>query len=434
MNSDLPLTPSSSAISPSSRWQPRFWTVWTGQAFSLVGSALTQFVLMWWITKTTGSVSALATAGIFALLPQALLGPLGGTLADRLPRRIIMIVADAISAALMLVLVWLFSSGQVQLWHIYGAMFVRSSMQAFQPPAAAASTANLVPAEWLPRVAGLNQSLQGVMTVAAAPLGALALAVLPLQGALMIDVVTALLGIVPLFFYAIPQPLETQNKTSSLWTDFREGVSFVTGNKGLSRLYLLLGLVVLTLIPTFSLTPLLVKQHFGGGVGEVALMEGLSGIGMIAGGLLVAVFPPKRPILTLLWAFAVACGTVALTALAPSSALWLAIVWWTVSGLTFIYGNAPLTAVLQTVVPNAMQGRVLSLLSTIMGLAGPLGLLLMGPLGELIGVRGVFVVGGSLSALICLLALRSKGLWALERELNALSEKAKLEQVKPTGF
>jgi len=432
MNSELPLPLASSAISPSSRWQPRFWTVWTGQAVSLVGSALTQFVLMWWITKTTGSVSALATAGIFALLPQALLGPLGGTLADRLPRRLIMIVADAISAALMVVLVLLFSSGHIQLWHIYGAMFIRSSMQAFQSPASAASTANLVPHEWLPRVAGLNQSLAGIMTIAAAPLGALALAVLPLQGALMIDVVTALLGIVPLFFYAIPQPLETQNKTSSLWTDFREGVSFVTRNKGLSRLYLLLGLVVLTLIPTFSLTPLLVKNHFGGGVGEVALMEGLSGIGMIAGGLLVAVFPPKRPILTLLWAFAVACGTVALTALSPSSALWLAIVWWTVSGLTFIYGNAPLTAVLQTVVPNAMQGRVLSLLSTIMGLAGPLGLLLMGPLGELIGVRGVFIVGGSLSALICLLALRSKGLWALERESNALTEKAKLE-AKPMG-
>jgi MFS transporter, DHA3 family, macrolide efflux protein len=84
---------------PESQWQLRFWSVFTGQALSLVGSSLTQFVLLWWITDTTGSISALATAGIVGLLPQALLGPLGGTFADRHSRRLIMVTADLISAA-----------------------------------------------------------------------------------------------------------------------------------------------------------------------------------------------------------------------------------------------------------------------------------------------------------------------------------------------
>ena len=219
-------------IIPSSNWQPRFWSIWIGQALSLIGSSLTQFVLLWWITSTTNSASALAIAGVMALLPQALLGPLGGTLADRLPRRLIMIVSDSITALCMIVLVLLFSSNTIQIWHIYVLMFIRSSMQAFQSPAASASTANLVPNSWLPRVAGLNQSLQGIMTIAAAPLGALALAWLPLQGALMIDVVTAILGISPLVFYSVPQPKETQNKTSSVWNDFREGVRFVARDRG----------------------------------------------------------------------------------------------------------------------------------------------------------------------------------------------------------
>src|SRR6476620_1095508 len=109
-------------------WRLRFWTIWTGQALSLVGSALTQFVLIWWITQTTGSTSALAIAGVMALLPQALLGPLGGTLADRFSRRVLMIVADTVSALCMLVLIWLFQSGQIQLWHLYAMMFIRSSM------------------------------------------------------------------------------------------------------------------------------------------------------------------------------------------------------------------------------------------------------------------------------------------------------------------
>jgi DHA3 family macrolide efflux protein-like MFS transporter len=413
----------STGVDPSSRWQARFWTIWIGQALSLVGSALTQFVLLWWITSTTGSATALATAGIAALLPQAILGPLGGVIADRLPRRLIMIVADGITAACMVVLVLLFANNAQQLWHLYALMFIRSSMQAFQAPAAASSTANLVPSTWLPRVAGLNQSLQGIMTIAAAPLGALALAFLPLQGALMIDVVTATLGIAPLLFYAIPQPKETQNKTSSVWADFKEGVGFVAKDRGLLSLYALLGLVVLTIMPTFTLTPLLVKQHFGGGVNEVALMEGISGVGMIAGGLLIATFPPRRPIVTLLVFFTVSCATVGLTALMPGNLFWLAVAWWTVSGVTFAVGNAPMMSVLQTVVPNHMQGRALSLMNTVMGLAGPVGLVIAGPLGEQIGVRGVFMWGGALSAVVCLLGLLSPALHALERASLAMTQK-----------
>ena len=399
-----------------SNWQPRFFIIWTGQALSLIGSALTQFVLLWWITKTTESSSALAIAGIMGLLPQALLGPLGGTLADRLSRRTIMIAADSISAISMIILVWLFANNFIQLWHIYTLMFVRSSMQAFQSPAAAASTSMLVPPDWLPRVAGMNQAMQGIMTVAAAPLGALALAFLPFQGALMIDVVTAILGIVPLLFYAIPQPKRLEENKTSVWTDFKEGVAYVATRRGLLMLYGLLGLVVLTVMPTFALTPLLVKQHFGGGVNEVALMEGLAGIAMIAGGVLVSINPLfKKRIVTLLVSFAVSCGTVALTALAPSNGLWLAAVWWSLSGLTFSTGNAPMMAILQTTVPNQIQGRVLSLMNTVMGVAGPLGLVIAGPLGDAIGVRGVFIIGGVLSAVVCGLGFFSRDLMTIEK-------------------
>lgn len=139
MNLELSPTaaPAASAGGHAGPWRLRFWSIWLGQALSLIGSALTQFVLIWWITLSSGSTSALAIAGVMALLPQALLGPLGGTLADRYSRRAIMIVTDTISAACMLVLIWLFQSEQIQLWHLYSMMFIRSSMQAFQAPAAA---------------------------------------------------------------------------------------------------------------------------------------------------------------------------------------------------------------------------------------------------------------------------------------------------------
>lgn len=406
-----------SAVKPTDNWRPRFFAIWSGQALSLIGSALTQFVLLWWITDMTGSASALAIAGIAALLPQALLGPLGGTLADRWPRRTIMIVADAVTAACMVVLIALFATGAIQLWHAYALMFVRSSMQAFQQPAAAASTAMLVPEEWIPRVAGMNQALQGIMTIAGAPLGALALAFLPLQGALAIDVVTALLGIAPLLIFAIPQIRTPPSEQVSVWSDFKVGVRYVAGNRGLLMLYGIIGLVVLTVMPTFTMTPLLVKQHFSGGVNEVAFMEALAGIGIIAGGVLITVWGGfRRKVVTLLVSFAISCITVAFTALTPGNMLVLAAGWWFVSGATFSTGNAPFTALLQTTVPNQMQGRVLSLLSTVMGLAGPIGLAIAGPLGEAIGVRGVFIVGGVLSALVCLAGLASPSLMRLEEK------------------
>ena len=396
------------------RWKIRYWSIFTGQALSLIGSALTQFVLLWWITDTTGSVSALATAGMAALLPQALLSPLGGTLADRYSRRLLMILADTISALCMLVLIALFLAERVELWHVYTMLFIRSAMQAFQGPASAASTAMLVPAGFLTRAAGLNQMLLGIMTVAAAPLGALAISVLPLGLALGIDVVTAVLAILPLLVFHIPQALIADEHRTGLWREFCAGVRVVWDDPGLRRLYALLGAVILVIMPSFTLVPLLVKEHFAGGASEVAIMEGLTGAGMIAGGMAMAAMAPRRPMLWFLWGFAISCFAVAFTGLAPGETFWLAVVWWVVSGITFSLGNAPLMALLQSTVPNHLQGRVLSLLNTIMGLAAPVGLVVTSPLGELIGIRWLFVVMGLLGGLVSLLGLLSKPLLNLE--------------------
>src|SRR5512144_2976309 len=108
-------------------WAPRFFTIWIGQAFSLFGSALVQFALVWWLTQKTGSATVLALSTLAALLPQIVIGPLAGTLVDRWSRRVVMIAADGGIALTTLALIYLFWSGQIQVWHIYVAMFVRSA-------------------------------------------------------------------------------------------------------------------------------------------------------------------------------------------------------------------------------------------------------------------------------------------------------------------
>lgn len=402
---------------PGPRWRLRFWMIFSGQALSLVGSALTQFVLLWWITDTTGSVSALATAGMAALLPQALLSPLGGTFADRYSRRLLMITADVISALCMAVLIVLFLTERIELWHAYVMMFIRSAMQAFQTPAATASMAMLVPRDFLPRAAGLNQSMQSFTVVAAAPLGALAISVMPMGWALGIDVGTALLGIVPLLVFRIPQLRAAGARgIGGIWTEFREGLTLVWGHPGLRRLYGLQGAVALVIMPSFALLPLLIKEHFNGGAPQVALMEGLAGIGMVLGGMVVAALAPRRQVPWVLWGFAASCLALALTGLVPGRLFGVAVAWWVLSGFTFILGNAPLTALLQATIPNQLQGRALSLLAMAMGLAAPVGLALATPLGEWIGIRWLFVLMGVAGTLVSLAGFLSPPLRKLDME------------------
>lgn len=392
------------------RWRLRFWSVFSGQASSLLGSALTQFVLIWWITDTTGDISALATAVLAALLPQALLGPLGGALADRYSRRLVMIASDLVSAACMCVLIALFLMRQVELWHIYVMMAVRSAAQAFQAPAAVASTTMLVPAYFLPRAAGLQQMLQGMLIVAAAPLGALAIGAMPIGYALCIDVVTAILAVVPLLIFAVPQPKSPEQRTGRLWSDLIEGVQEVWQRPVLRMLYLLLAVVVLVIMPSFTLAPLLVKDYFAGAIREVAIIEGLGGAGMLLGGLLVAAAAPTRLLLWILVGSAVSCFTLGFVGLVPRNMFWFAVVVWTASSVSFIAGNAPLTTLIQTTVAPRLQGRVLSLLNTVMAIAAPVGLGIATPLGQLIGVRWLFVVIGIVSGFVCLAGFLSPAL------------------------
>lgn len=406
------LEPRISASVDHRHWKLRYGLFFAGQASSLVGSAMTQFVLIWWITDTTGSVSSLAAAGTAALLPQAILGPLGGVLADRWNRRLLLMVSDGVSAACMAVLIGLFLTGQIEVWHAFVMMAVRSAMQAFQTPAAAASTPMLVPAHFLPRAAGLNQTLQGIMTVAAAPMGALAIALMPIGWALSIDVITAVLAIGALVFIRIPQPARSERRTGVV-QEMKEGFALVWTNRGLRNLYLLLAAAVLVVMPSFTLVALLVKNHFGGGANEVALMEALTGVAMIVAGVAVAAIAPRRPILWVIWGFAASCFALAGTGLPTREWFWLAVAAWTVSGFAFVCASAPLTALLQSIVPNDLQGRVFALLATVMALAAPIGMAVAAPLGELIGIRWLFVLLGLLGGCVSLAGLLSASIRGL---------------------
>ncbi len=386
-------------------WAPKFFTIWGGQALSLLGSQLVQFALIWWLTKTSGSGTVLAVASLFGLVPHVVLGPFVGTLVDRWNRRVTMMLADAVSALAIVVLAVLFATGQAQIWHIYILMFIRSVAGAFHSNAMMASTSLMVPKEHLARIQGLNQMLWGGMSVFSAPLGALLLELMPLQGILAIDVVTAAIAIAPLFFIAVPQPerrtmLASSEGKASFWQDFVSGLKYVWGWPGLLLICLMAMQINFLLNPAFSLLPLLVTKHFNGEAIQLATLESLAGIGTIAGGLVLSAWGGfKRRVLTAMTGvIGLGLGCLMMGLLPPSAFTW-AVVAMFIVGFVNPITNGPLMAAVQAAVAPDMQGRVFSLISSLAAATSPIGLLIAGPASDWLGPQAWFIVGGIVTLL-----------------------------------
>jgi DHA3 family macrolide efflux protein-like MFS transporter len=383
-------------------WAAPFFTIWGGQAASLLGSALVQFGLVWWLTQTTGSATVLATATLVAMLPAVFIGPLAGVLVDRWNRRIVMIVADGLIALATLGLAYLFAVGAAQVWHIYLIMFFRALGGGFHWPAMEASTSLMVPEEHLSRVAGLNQTLNGILNIVAPPVGALLLSVLPMQGILAIDVGTAVLAITPLFFIPIPQP-ERRGEAGafSLVKDLREGLQYVWGWPGLMGLLIMATVLNFLLTPAFSLMPILVTEHFGGEAIHLGWLDSAFGVGVVAGGLILSAWGGfrRRMVTSLTGIIGIGIGTL-LIGLTPATAFWFALIGSIFVGLMQPIANGPLMAIIQARVEPEMQGRVFTLLRSVATAMSPLGMAIAGPVADWLGVRTWYWVGGAACVLM----------------------------------
>jgi DHA3 family macrolide efflux protein-like MFS transporter len=389
------------------KWQIPFFTIWSGQQLSLIGSSAAQFALVWWLTKLTGSATVLATASMVALIPGVLLGPVVGALVDRWNRRTLMIVADGLVALAALWLVYLFWTDTVQIWHVYVIMLVRAVGGSFHQPAMQASTSLMVPKEHLSRVAGLNQAMHGALNIVAPPLGALLMEMLPLYSVMLVDVCTALLAIVPLFFVNVPQPARADRtgapgtQKPSLWDDLLEGLRYVKGWPGLVVLIGFAMVFKIALTPAFSLLPLLVSQHFDGSAAQLSMLDSVAGIGFLLGGLILGVWGGfRRKIYTTLVGMVLFGLGFTVLGITPAGMFWLALAMVLVLGLTIPLIDGPIVAILQGTVAPEMQGRVFTLLGSLVNLTSPFSLAIAGPVTDWLGLQMWYVTAGVLCGAI----------------------------------
>lgn len=418
-----------------------FFVIWGGQALSLLGSRLVQFALIWWLTETTQSATVLAMASLVGLVPQVVLGPFVGVLVDRWDRRRVMLLADASVALATLALGILFWLGMAQVGYVFLVLFIRALGGSFHWPAMQASMTLMVPEKHLTRVQGLNQTLNGGLNIAAAPLGALLLALLPMQGIIAIDVGTALFAITPLLFIAIPQPPRAAQEgkgPAAFWRSFRQelgdGLRYVRGRRGLRILMGQAVMVNLVLSPAFSLLPILVTDHFGGGALQLGWLESASGLGIVAGGALLGAWGGfSRRIITAQSGLLGLGLSVLLLAFTPHSLFGLGVVAIFAVGLALALTNGPIHALMQATVAPEMQGRVMSLLGSLATAMTPLGLAVAGPVADWLGVQTWYVAGGLVALLIGVGGFFSTSLMNIEERAETEAEPARVALKSPAA-
>ena len=396
----------------------KFFVVWSSQAASLFGSAVVQFALAWYLAKETGSATVLSTALIVAVIPSIVLGPFVGPFIDRWSRKKIMIFADLFIALLTLVLVILFYTKTVQVWHIYVVMAGRSIGDTFQGPALWASIPMIVPEKQLVRANGLFQMLQSAIKIVAPIAGAFLMETLPMQEVLSVDIITAIIAVSCLLPLAIPQPPRTTLAVkANYFGEMKQGIRYIWSRPGLAILMGMVAFLIFFAMPASSLMPILVQEHLGGDVIKLGWLGTASGIGGILGGLALGVWGGfKKRMWTALLGFAIMIPCSIGLGLTSVSYFYTTVIAALFMGVGMAMVNAPLTAIMNTVIARDMQGRVFSLYGSIVTLMIPLSLVIAGPVADALGIRSLYFIASAGWLIILPLAMLSKPLMNLENQ------------------
>ncbi len=396
--SDTMTPPRPIALADESRTTRPFFVLWTGQSLSLIGSQAVQFALIWWLTEKSGSAAILATATLLGLLPPVVLGPVIGTLIDRWNRKRVMLTADGLSAAAALLLAWLFATGIAEVEHVLALLFLRALGAAFHAPAMTASTTLMVPEKYYTRVQGLEQSVQGVLAIVAAPLGALLLAVFSMTGVMMVDVGTALLAILPLAAIPVPQPPRSaaNSESDSVWVETLAGFRYLMSRRGHRTLVAMSTLINALLVPAFSLLPLLVLERLNGGAVQFGWLSSALGVGLIVGGVALSTWGGFRQrIMTSLTGMIALGLAVTAVGVTPEASFAWALISMACVGMIVPLVNGPVHAIFQATIAPDYQGRIFTLIGSLAAGAAPLGLIVAAPVAERLDVGAWYVAAGA---------------------------------------
>jgi DHA3 family macrolide efflux protein-like MFS transporter len=394
-------------------WKKGFYTIAAGQAVSYIGSSAVQFALIWWLTKETGSALMLSLAGLFAYLPQTILAPFAGVWIDRLKRKTVMIAADLFTGFVALAFAAAFFFGSPPYWAACVVLGIRAIGGVFHGPALQAAIPLLVPKEKLITANSVNEFILVGSYMLGPIIGAAIFAALPMEFILITDLLGAMLACTAVMLVKIPELNHEMREKKHFILELKEGMTAFLGDKKLFFLTIFSMLVLVFIMPLSSLYPLIVSGHFNGTEWHLGIIQVIYGVGMMSGAAVVGGIGNKiknKIAVSILGLFVFSITSFFCGILPPTiTGLWI------FAGICLAMGagnnmyNIPFYTYIQETIPNEKQGRVFSLLNFLMSLTMPLGLLIAGPVAEILGITAFFVIAGAASTVItgvCMAAVR----------------------------
>ena len=387
-------------------WKFKFYTIWAGQAVSLITSAILQMAIIFYLTEKTGSAMVLSMASLVGFLPYAVFGPAIGVLVDRHDRKKIMIGADLIIAAAGAVLAIVALYTELSVWMVMVVLFIRSIGTAFHSPALNAVTPLLAPEEQLTKCAGYSQSLQSISYIISPAAAALLYSVWKLNAIIAIDILGAMIASITVAIVSIPKlGDQVQSLKPNFLREMKEGIVALRQNKGLFALLLLGTLYTLVYMPINALFPLISMEYFNGTPVHISITEIAFASGMLVGGLLLGRLGKfEKRILLITGSFFIMGASLAVSGLLPPSRFVIFVACCAVMGLSVPFYSGVQTALFQEKIKPEYLGRVFSLTGSIMSFAMPIGLILSGFFADRIGVNHWFLLSGILIigiAIVC---------------------------------
>lgn len=364
----------------------RFRIIWLGQLFSVLGSGVSWFAVTVWAWQSTGSATQFAVLTFCSFGAGLVASPLAGALVDRLHRKSVMLLCDTGLAVCSVVVLSLYSSGQLLVWQLMIVGVVEGVLESLHWLAYAALVSDLVPDERRSRANGLVGLSDPASEVLAPALGGALLLAISLGGVLVVDIATYLVAVLSLSLLHVPdhragrsadEPAEPRR---SLWSDALLGFAYIRRNATLRALVALFFVMNLVGGVAYALNIPLVLLRSGDDTAIVGLVVSFGGAGGVVGALVMSGWRgPRRRALFVAGAVALGCALgPLLMAVSRTAPLWLLATF--AAAAAAPVANAVYQTIWQGVVPSELQGRVFGARRLVTQAAIPIGLLGSGPL------------------------------------------------------
>ncbi len=399
-----------------------FRLLWAGQFVSMLGNQMQTVALSWLVYDLTGSPAQLGGIALARAVPTIVLSLFGGTLADQVDRRWLLLVTQSTAAVLLGTLALCVTLGWTALPLLYGFAFASAAAMAFDSPARQALIPALVPRDRLANALTLNVLAWDVAAVAGPALGGLLIARVGVAAAFWVDAMSYLAVVAALL--AMRRDIPPPRPERRGWQAFTDGLVFVRSRPILWQL-MALDFFAVVLASSTGLLPVFARDVLGVGPDGLGLLFAAPSVGAIVGAALLALLPPPRhPGRVVVWVV-VGYGA-ALAAFGVSRWFWVSLALLALAGALDAVSMALRHTVRQLATPDAYRGRV-GALASVFSAGGPrLGQFQAGVLANVVGPASAMVLGG----LGCIAVALASRWWG--RELWRYSGET-LAEARPAG-